>query len=118
MHIVHAHEDTIESLSGEVKVIRLEVESVLREAIYVSEVVVRVYDVESINNARIGVRRRRRVLCKVIGIDKIKGCRSLERHDDELRSIVRDTVVAASGESGTRTLIVKSAPTRLHWRPS
>ncbi len=98
--ILHAHKDAIESVSALVKIISLEVESCLREAIFVSEVMESIDDVECIRSGRRGVRPGGRVLFKVHDIFKVKDRRGLDGDVDKLRAFVRDCVVAASGESG------------------
>ena len=76
------------------------VESCLREAIKVSEVVERIDDVERVHNRRRLVSVSRRFLCEVRSIVKVKVRRSLNRDVNELKSKERDTVVATPGELG------------------
>ncbi len=95
--VLHAYHDGIVAESTLSKVILLEVEGDLREAIYVRKVVHRVHDVEYIRNCRADVRRDGRSLGSILGVDEVKSSRGLGRSSG---AFSRENVVAATGMSG------------------
>ena len=102
--VLHAYHDGIVAESTLSKVILLEVEGDLREAIYVRKVVHRVHDVEYIRNCRADVRRDGRSLGSILGVDEVKSSRGLGRSSG---AFSREDVVAATGCQGTGTPVIK-----------
>jgi len=95
--VLHAYRDAIVASSTLSKVIRLEVEGGLREAISVRKVVHRIHDAECIRNCRANVCHDGRSLGSILGVDEVKRSRGLGRRSG---AFSREDVVAATGMSG------------------
>jgi len=91
------HRDAIVASSTLSKVIRLEIEGGLREAISARKVVDRVHVVECVCNCRVAVRRGGRGLGNIVVVDEVKNRRGLGRSSGAAFS--RGDVVAATGMS-------------------
>ena len=91
--VLHAHRDAIVASSTLSKVIRLEIERGLCEAISVRIVVDRVHVVECVRNCRVGVRHGGRGLGNIIVVDEVKNRRGLGRKSG---AFSREDVVAAT----------------------
>ena len=98
---MHPYEHPIESLPALVKVIRLEVESRLREPISVSDVMVSIDDVECIRDGCGDIVPGSRILSKIRDIVKVKISRGLGGKGYELKALECHSVVSSSGESGS-----------------
>lgn len=79
--VLHAHRDPIVAESTLSKVVRLEVERGLGEAVSVRNVVDRVHDEECVRDCRVDVRRGGRSHGRILGVDEVESSGGLGRSD-------------------------------------